>query len=116
MSFRSLLKPKKPAKQQLTEADFINAESKLGRTLFGPIPEDHQREFFNHKKNVWIWHESWTKDGKHHSMTIRYEVRPTGVFKRVGKGGYQQITGSELANFRKATHAYLKLIKQKLYN
>lgn len=99
------------------EAELINAESNLGRTLFGPIPAGRRREFFNHKRNVWIWHESWYDQVGHpHVTTIRYEVRPSGVFKRVGRGKYQQLQGHELNNFRHATHAYLRLIKQKLYN
>lgn len=102
-TLKHLIKPSRPR----TEADLINAESELGRTIFGPVPEGHTREFFHHQKNVWIWHENGT--------TIRYEVRPHGVFKRVLGGKYQQITGQELANFRKATQTYLKLVKQHLY-
>ena len=128
MSRHLFLKSKKPARTVVStkkrssamsarEAELINAESSLGRTLFGPIPAGHRREFFNHKRNVWIWHESWhDQAGRPHTTTIRYEVRPSGVFKRIGRGKYQQITGHELDNFRHATQAYLRLIKQKLYN
>lgn len=99
-----------------TTDDLINAESELGRTLFGPIPEGHQREFFQHKKNVWIWHESWVENGVRYAHTVRYEVRPTGVFKRVNRGVYRMIKGEELKNFRQAAHAYLALIKRTLYS
>ena len=96
--------------------DLMNAESELGRTLFGPIPAGHQREFFAAKKNVWIWHEQWTNyAGEVQEMTIRYEVRPTGVFKRANGGTYQKIGGEELNNFRRAAQAYLGLVKSKLY-
>lgn len=99
-----------------TYEDLINAESALGRTLFGPIPEGHNREFFAAKKNVWIWHESWKdKFGAIQDMTVRYEVRPSGVFKRAGQGNYQKIEGEELKNFRRAAHSYLDLVKTKLY-
>jgi hypothetical protein len=101
---------------RLSYDDLINAESALGRTLFGPIPVGHRREFFTSRKNVWIWHESWTdKFGELQEMTIRYEVRPTGVFKRAGRGNYEKIEGDELNNFRKAAHSYLNLVKTKLY-
>lgn len=97
-------------------AELINAESALGRTLFGPIPEGHQREFFALRKNTWIWHENWTDQlGRLQEMTIRYEVRPSGVFKRVGSGTYQKINGAELSNFRLAAHSYLDLIRENLY-
>ena len=92
---------------QFTYDDLLNAESEIGRTLFGPIPLGHQREFFESKKNVWIWHEN--------GITIRYEVRENGVFKQIGKGNYNKITGVELENFRNATKAYLKLVRTNLY-
>ena len=76
-----------PYTNKLSLNDLINAESELGRTLFGPIPAGHQREFFASKKNVWIWHENWTNQfGQLQEMTIRYEVRPTGVYKRSNGG------------------------------
>ena len=108
MPFKKLLKPRSAAYQnKLSYNDLINAESALGRTIFGPIPEGHRREFFRSKKNVWIWHE----DG----MTIRYEVRSNGVFKKVDDSGYRKVTGEELAHFRAAASAYLKLVKSRIY-
>ena len=110
MSLSNLIKSKKTQRSSVakkTEADLINAESALGRTIFGPIPAGHAREFFHHQKNVWIWHEN--------GVTIRYEVRPHGVFKRIGSEPYHQIVGPELANFCKATKTYLALIKKHLY-
>lgn len=102
---------------KLSYNDLINAESALGRTIFGPVPEGHQREFFAARKNVWIWYENWTdQNGRKRKMTVRYEVRPAGVFKRTNTGKYKKIGGAELNNFRKATHTYLNLIKAKLYS
>ena len=101
---------------KLSLEDLINAESELGRTLFGPIPDGHQREFFESRKNIWIWHENWTDQfGKLQEMTIRYEVRPTGVYKKANNGSYQKIEGAELNNFRQAARGYLNLVKTKLY-
>ena len=101
---------------KLSYEDLVNAESELGRTLFGPIPVGHQREFFTSKKNVWIWHESWVDAlGVAQEMTIRYEVRPTGVYKKPNGGKYTKIEGAELANFRQAARSYLTLVKTKLY-
>lgn len=97
--------------------DLINAESSLGRTLFGPIPEGHQREFFASKKNVWYWYESWMDaSGRPQEITVRYEVRPTGVYKRPTGGVYKKIEGDELENFVKAAQSYLTLVKNKLYS
>ena len=101
---------------KLSLEDLINAESELGRTLFGPIPVGHQREFFESKKNVWVWHENWTDQfGKLQEMTIRYEVRPNGVYKKTNNSDYCKIEGAELENFRQAARSYLNLVKTKLY-
>ncbi|MBO4813234.1 hypothetical protein J5491_03765 [Candidatus Saccharibacteria bacterium] len=122
MSFKELLKlpfvrlddsMRRPSR--LTYDDLVNAESQLGRTIFGPVPDGHQREFFMARSNVWIWHERYPGKGGIQEMTIRYEVRPEGVFKKTGSGGYKRIEGNELANFRRAAKAYLELVKSKLY-
>lgn len=97
--------------------DLVNAESAVGRTIFGPVPDGCQREFFEYKKNIWIWHErQLNPNGIVQEMTVRYEVRPDGVFKRPGDGPYCRIEGAELENFRNAARMYLNLIKTKLYN
>ena len=58
----------------------------------------------------------WMQEfGKRKETTIRYEVRPDGVYKKPLGGVYTKIKGVELANFRKAAKAYLALIKQNLY-
>ncbi len=102
---------------RLTRADLINAESRLGSTIFGPIPEGHRREFFHDRENIWIWHEDWTDERHHsHELTVRYEVRISGVYKKVSAGKYFKLEGDELENFRQATHAYLHVIKKHLYN
>ena len=116
-SLDSILNSFKPRKYLTkTIEDKINAESELGRTIFGPIPAGHQREFFEHKKNIWIWHESWLDSGQNQEITIRYEVRPNGVFKKVNGSPYYKLEGAELSNFVQATRRYLELIKTELYH
>ena len=120
MSFKTLLGKlwAKPATYttKLSFDELINAESALGRTIFGPIPEGHQREFFKHKNNVWFWYENWLDPvGNPQSLTIKYEVRPAGVYKSANGGSYKKIEGDELNNFRRAAQTYLRLIKTKLY-
>ena len=104
---------KKPApvssaeRRKSVERELINAESALGRTLFGDVKPGHTREFFCLRENVWLWYE----DG----LIIRYEVRQNGVFKRVGTNDFEKVTGPELQHFADATKAYLKLIKRSIY-
>lgn len=102
---------------KLTYEELLNAESSLGKTLFGPVPAGHQREFFESKKNVWIWHENYKDQlGQNVDVTIRYEVHPNGVYKSQNGADYKKITDNELDNFREAAAAYLNLIKTKLYS
>ena len=97
--------------------DLMNLESQWGGTLFGPVPAGHQRKFFEHKQNVWIWYEGWLDvTGSYKEMTIRYEVRPAGVFKRIEGQRYEKLEGDELNNFRLAAKNYLTLMKNKLYS
>ena len=97
--------------------ELLDAESMIGRTIFGPIPVGHQREFFKNKNNIWIWYESWPNSlGEIEDMTISYEVRPAGVYKRSTNGGYEKITGAELKNFVNAVRTYYKLVKNQLYS
>lgn len=102
---------------RLSYADLVSAESEIGRTLFGPIPEGHRREFFEQRKNVWVWYEQWTdQSGKEQEVTVRYEVRPNGVYKKYAGAGYQMIKGDELQNFCRAVKLYFQLVCQKLYS
>ena len=95
------------ARRKRAERELINAESALGRTIFGKVAYGYKREFFCLEKNVWVWYEN--------GMTIRYEVRENGIWKRVDDGGYKKISGEELEHFRAATKAYLELVKAQLY-
>jgi len=107
---------KKRYSNKISYNDLVNLEAYFGATIFGPAPAGHRREFFNHTRNVWIWYDGWTDAaGKAQETTIRYEVRPAGVFKRVDGQRYEKISGKELDNFRLAAKNYLKLMKTKLY-
>lgn len=110
-----LSRAKAPQTAKLTEADLINAESRLGATLFGSIPAGHRREFFRYRHNIWIYHESWFENGKKVESTLTYEVKENGVFKCPLGDEYKKIRGEELENFKKAVRAYLKLVKSQLY-
>ncbi|MBR6505762.1 hypothetical protein IKT18_02945 [Candidatus Saccharibacteria bacterium] len=102
---------------RFTYEDLMNAESELGKTIFGPIPVGHERAFFKNRGNTWIWHESWTDAlGAAQSTTITYDVRPEGVFKKVPGTNYQKIEGSELENFVTAARTYYGLVKDNLYS
>lgn len=104
-------------KVQPSRADLINTESRLGSQIFGPVPAGHRREFFHDQQNVWIWHEAWMDENHHHhQLTVRYEARPSGVYKKLSAGKYVKLEGEELENFRKATHVYLHAIKKHLYS
>ena len=54
--------------------------------------------------------------GQPREITLRYEVRPNGVFKKTNGSAYYKLEGMELNNFVKATRKYLELIKTQLYH
>ncbi|MBQ6375820.1 hypothetical protein IJJ37_02750 [Candidatus Saccharibacteria bacterium] len=111
---KSVAKVEQPRKY--TYDELLNAESALGRTLFGPIPAGHQREFFALRRNVWMWYENWFDEKGHvEELILRYEVRPDGVYKKPGDGSYVQIHGDELKNFATAVRSYYSLVKTQLY-
>ncbi len=105
------------ADRRLSYDDLINAESSLGRTLFGPIPEGHQREFFALRRNSWMWYENWFDEaGRVQEMMLKYEVRPDGVYKKPRGGSYTKIEGGELNNFIAAVKGYYALVMKRLYS
>lgn len=115
MNMNEILKV--PHGRKPSRAQLINAESRLGSQIFGPIPEGHRREFFHDKQNIWIWHEAWTDEDAHaRQLTVRYEVRKTGVYKKVSAGAYFKLQDAELDNFRKAANTYLRVVKKWLYS
>ena len=108
---------KRPLKK-MTNHDLIRLESEIGRTLFGPIPEDHHREFFCLDADTWVWHEEWKEQetGKLKSNTIRYEVHQNGVVKvQDGGANYSFIEGDELKNLSLATKLYKERVLRDLY-
>ncbi len=107
-SLKTLREATKADRRKQAERQLINAESALGRTVFGHVMEGYQREFFCLEKNIWIWYEN--------GMTMRYEVRENGVYKNVDGGPYHKISGDELGHFRAACKAYLNLVKNQLYH
>ena len=101
---------------KLTYGELVDYEAKLGRTVFGPIPSNRQREFFKDRDNVWIWYERFPDAaGVMQEMTVRYDIRPTGVFKKASNGKFEKLDGIELNNFRSAVERYLQLVKSELY-
>lgn len=99
-----------------TERDLLRQESKIGATLFGPVPKGHQREFFCLDESTWIWHEEWKDEkGVERQATVRYEIHPNGILKVSDGPRYQFIEGDELANFARATQLYYEQTSVQIY-
>lgn len=119
VSLFSQLIPKFQHFSKPTVDDLINEEAKIGGSLFGAPATGHEQEFFYHKNNIWIWHESWQETLPRGEATrgiiIRYKVCPDGVYKLGNDNRYHQISGTELQNFRLSAQLYYATIKEKLY-
>ena len=110
-------KSKRPFRK-LTERELIQLESDIGAQLFGSVPKDHRREFFNLDLSTWIWYDEWTDaaTGVRKTMTIRYEVHENGILKVQEGARYNFIAGQELDNFMAAINMYYERVARELYH
>ena len=102
----------------LTERELIQKESEIGAELFGPIPEGHDRQFFNLDESTWIWYEQWTDSitNRKDSATIRYEIHPNGILKVQEGAKYSFLEGHELNNFIAAIQLYYERVMREVYH
>lgn len=108
-------KPQLPPKY--TERDLLRMESAIGRELFGPVPEGHQREFFCLDNRTWIWYENWTDpvSHKHQESTTRYEIHANGIIKIQEDEPYKVLEGQELKNLQSAVKIYYSRVMGEIY-
>jgi hypothetical protein len=105
-----------PAKK-LTDRDLLRLESKVGSTLFGPVPKGRRREFFCLDESTWIWHEEWKDEkGVERQSTTRYEVHQNGILKVTEGPRYKFIEGAELDNLIAATKLYYEKVTREVYH
>lgn len=103
--------------QGLTERQLIELESEIGRTVFGPVPHGHRREFFCLDDHTWVWYEEWVDENKKkQSMTTRYEVHESGILKAQDGKTYKFIEGEELQNLALATKLYYEQVMRGVYH
>lgn len=116
VNLASLSMSKKRPLIELTERELILLESKIGSTLFGPVPVGGRREFFNEDPKNWIWYEEWKGDDKkQHSTTTRYEVHAEGILKVREGSPYYFIKGQELQNLEVAVQMYRERVMRDIY-
>lgn len=104
--------------RKLTQRELIRTESKIGATVFGPIPANHRREFFCLDNSTWVWYEEWIDEatGQRREMTTRYEVHPHGVLKVQDGQPYAVVEGEELRNLAIATRMYRERVMREVYH
>jgi len=100
---------------KLTERDLIDAESAIGRQLFGEIPAGRKRDFFCLDEYTWVWHEEWKEGRETKTQTIRYELRGENIVKIRGSGEYSIVRGDELANLMLAIKLYYEQVLRSVY-
>lgn len=109
--------PKRQSGTRLrSERELIQAESEIGRELFGPIPSGHRREFFCLDSTTCIWYEEYkTADGKTEALTTRYEIQGNKVLKVQGGSRYSYLDGQELSNVLAAIRLYYQRVMTTVY-
>lgn len=94
----------------------IRKEAAIGGQLFGPVAKGGRREFFCLDARTWVWHEEWVgKDGRRHTVTTRYDVRPNGILKAQDGQPYRPVTPEEGHRLREAAHLYRQRVKTEIY-
>lgn len=119
MSILPKITPRNDDVQREAEVDrqLIRFESQFGRNLFGPVPKDHNRDFFCLDENTWIWHEDW-KDAKGQPVvqSTRYVLRPSGAVKSINGHSYQSLSQEESENLYLAIKKYVSLAQNNYSN
>lgn len=99
-----------------TERQLVQQESEIGGKLFGAIPENHHRQFFNLDEKTWVWYEeSADAKGTKESTTTRYEVHENGILKVQDNAPYYFIEGQEFLNFFTAGEMYYQNVAREIY-
>lgn len=115
--FKSKIQKHAAKVARMSERQLVQAESEIGRTLFGPMPQGGSREFFCLDEDTWIWHEEWTEaDGKKVARTTRYEIRGDDVIKSQDGEKRAYVTGDELHNLMLATRLYYDRVTRGVYH
>lgn len=106
-----------PSKHKFTEQDLVRMESKIGATLFGPIPQGTKREFFCLDARTWIWYEAVTDTytGKTSALTTRYEIRIDRIVKIQDGRPNTYASLEESRNLVTAMKQYRELTRQHIY-
>ena len=103
--------------KKLTERELIQLESDIGREIFGAVPKNHRREFFNLDPRTWIWYqESKDESGLVHSSTTRYEIQEKGILKAQDGAQYSYLEGQELENLHLAMEMYYERVAREIYH
>ena len=98
------------------EREMIRREAKIGGTLFGKIPQGHNRQFFCLDETTWVWHEEWTDThGNKQVRTTRYDVREDSMVKVQDGRHYQKVSDDEARKLYKAAKLYQKRVNNELY-
>jgi hypothetical protein len=102
---------------RMSERQLIQAESEIGKTLFGPVQKGGRREFFCLDEDTWIWHEEWfDAENKRQSRTTRYEIRGQEIIKSQDGEKRTYVTGAELRNLVTAMRLYYDRVSRAVYH
>jgi hypothetical protein len=101
--------------EQRVRRDLLRREAAIGKTIFGPVPKGHNREFFRIDAKTWIWQETWLEKNKRVTRETKYVIRERDIIKSVNGGAYQKTSLEEAENLHTAIQTYATRVKKELY-
>lgn len=95
--------------------DVIRQAAKIGGSLFGEVPKNHNRQFFCLDEDTWVWHDEWRDEaGKTHVDNFQYRINGNQVVKVFPNGSIHHLKDQEMINFYQAIDLYSKIIPLQL--
>jgi hypothetical protein len=109
------LYPRRTSRRNLKK-QLIQKESEIGRTLFGKIPEGHQRDFYVYDERTVIWNEAWVDaNNKKHFVRTRYELYPKKIVKAQDGRAPEFLSRDEAVRLVEALRVYKEQVTKKIY-
>ncbi|MBI4100912.1 hypothetical protein HY441_00360 [Candidatus Microgenomates bacterium] len=107
--------PKKSTLEQRRQK-LMQQEMAIGSQLFGPIPQNRERQFYYLNNQTWVWNETVADgSGRKVTTTTQYQVLPDQIVKSQGGQTLSLTDAAEINNLFEAASWYYDLVAKRVY-